>query len=88
MHDEVRRQQLAAGATRRIHCVLKTWGSSSEEILWAALYALAVLVRDGDRPFRPAVTAVARAGFLPLLRSVLSEYQVCASSCCVLIGCL
>ncbi len=45
VHDAIRQQQLAVGATGRIHAALKEWRARNEEVLWAVLFSLAVLVR-------------------------------------------
>lgn len=76
MHDAIRQQQLAVGATGRILASLKHWGAQSEEVLWAVLFSLAVLVRDGAQPFQPAIRAVAAAGIPPLLTNALQAYKV------------
>lgn len=76
VHDAIRQQQLAVGATGRILAALKEWGADNEEVLWAVLFSLAVLVRDGANPFQPAIRAVAAAGIPPLLSSALEFYKV------------
>ena len=75
MHDAIRQQQLAVGATGRILAALRDWGSENEEILWAVLFSLAVLVRDGANPFQPAIRAVAAAGIPPMLTTALDTYK-------------
>ena len=76
VHDAIRQQQLAVGATGRILAALKEWGAENEEVLWAVLFSLAVLVRDGANPFQPAIRAVAAAGIPPLLSCALQSYKV------------
>lgn len=76
MHDAIRQQQLAVGATGRILAALREWGAENEEVLWAVLFSLAVLVRDGADPFQPAIRAVAAAGIPPLLSTALQAYKV------------
>lgn len=79
VHDAIRQQQLAVGATGRILAALKEWGAENEEVLWAVLFSLAVLVRDGANPFQPAIRAVAAAGIPPLLSCALQSYKVFAT---------
>lgn len=76
VHDAIRQQQLAVGATGRILAALTEWSAENEEVLWAVLFSLAVLVRDGANPFQPAIRAVAAAGIPPLLSSALHTYKV------------
>ena len=75
VHDAIRQQQLAVGATGRILASLRDWGCENEEILWAVLFSLAVLVRDGANPFQPAIRAVAAAGIPPMLTTALDTYK-------------
>ena len=75
VHDAIRQQQLAVGATGRILAALRDWGSENEEILWAVLFSLAVLVRDGANPFQPAIRAVAAASIPPMLTTALDKYK-------------
>jgi hypothetical protein len=76
VHDAIRQQQLAVGVIGRILAGLREWGSRNEEVLWAVLFTLAVLVRDGAHPFQPAIRAVAAAGIPPLLTTALQTYKV------------
>ncbi len=82
MHDAIRQQQLAVGATGRILAAVKEWGAENEEVLWAVLFSLAVLVRDGANPFQPAIRAVAAAGIPPLLSCALQTYKVAPTCSC------
>ena len=54
------------------------------QVLWAALFALAVLVREGSAPHSLALRSTAAAGMLPLLQSCMAAYKVWAGipSCC------
>ena len=47
-----------------------------QQVIWAALFALAVLVREGSTPHSPALRAIAAAGMLPILENVLKDYKV------------
>jgi hypothetical protein len=76
VHDAIRSLQLRLGAADAIARALRVHGSGSEEVLWAALFSLAVLVREGSAPNRPAVRAAASAGLLPLLQSCMGHYKV------------
>jgi hypothetical protein len=51
-------------------------GRTSEEVLWAALFALAVLVHEGAPPHGAALRATASARLLPLLRGCMRAYRV------------
>ena len=46
------------------------------QVLWAALFSLAVLVREGTPPHDAALRAAAAAGLLPLLRACMAAYRV------------
>ncbi|CAL5227738.1 g10754 [Coccomyxa viridis] len=74
-HDHIRSMQLQIGVPKAIARALQQWGSSSDEVIWAALFALAVLVREGSTPHSPALRAIAAAGVLPILQTVLSNYK-------------
>lgn len=50
--------------------------SALQQVIWAALFALAVLVREGSTPHSPALRAIAAAGVLPILQTVLGGYKV------------
>lgn len=76
MHDAIRAMQLRMGAAAAIARALQLHGRTSEEVLWAALFALAVLVREGSAPNRPALRSAAVAGILPLLHSCMAQYKV------------
>ena len=75
-HDQIRQQQLALGVTGRIAAALETWGAKHEEILWSILFSLAVLVKDGNEPFQPAIRSVAAAGIPSMLEQALESYKV------------
>ena len=61
-------------------CKATCWLLSSNgmpwQVIWAALFALAVLVREGSTPHSPALRAIAAAGVLPILEAVLKGYKV------------
>jgi hypothetical protein len=73
-HDQIRAKEVAEGAPEAIAAALHRF-ASNEEVLWAALFSLAVLVRDGN-PHPQAARAIVGAGMLPLLRSAMATYQV------------
>ena len=77
MHDAIRQQQLDLNTPGLVAAALDLHGSSQEEVLWAALFSLAVLVKEGSRPFQPATRALLKAGMLQLLEGALLEYKVC-----------
>lgn len=74
--DDIRQRQLSLGVTARLAAALKEWGSRHEEILWSILFSLAVLVRDGDHPYQPAIRSVVAAGIPGSLEEVLEDYKV------------
>lgn len=47
MHDAIRRQQVEAGVPALIATALKSYQGQNEEVLWAALFSLAVLIKEG-----------------------------------------
>ena len=47
-----------------------------QQVIWAALFALAVLVREGSTPHSPALRAIAACGMLPILNACMSDYKV------------
>jgi hypothetical protein len=74
-HDGIRQAQLDQGVARDVARTLSEYGAGSDEVLWAALFALAVLVREGRDPFRPAARAAAAAGTLHILRVAIAKYK-------------
>ena len=81
MHDAIRQQQLDAQAPTLVAAALELHGAAQEEVLWAALFSLAVLVKEGSRPFQPATHALLKANMLQLLEGALHEYKVRSRSC-------
>ena len=79
MHDAIRQQQLDLKTPDLVAAALELHGNSQEEVLWAALFSLAVLVKEGSRPFQPATRALLKAGMLQLLEGALLEYKVSTS---------
>ena len=47
MHDAIRRQQVEAGVPDLIAKALDSYQGQNEEVLWAALFSLAVLIKEG-----------------------------------------
>ena len=64
MHDAVRIRELEASVPRRVVAALRQHGTSNDDVLWAALFVLAVLVRDNSCVFAQATVALVRAGVL------------------------
>jgi hypothetical protein len=62
VHDAVRIRQLETGVPRRVTCALRTHGTDNDDVLWAALFTLAVLVRDDSVVFGRAASALVAAG--------------------------
>lgn len=61
---------------RRESCCVLICVCMPQQVIWAALFALAVLVREGSTPHSPALRAIAAAGMLPILENVLTDYKV------------
>ena len=76
MHDAIRRQQVEAGVPALIASALTSYEGQNEEVLWAALFSLAVLIKEGGEPYMLSTTAAVNAGLLPLLKVALKDYEV------------
>ncbi len=46
VHDSIRQRQLEAGVPRRVAAALRLFTWTNDDILWAALFVLAVMLRD------------------------------------------
>lgn len=64
VHNAVRIRELEAAVPTRVVTALRQHGTSNDDVLWAALFVLAVLVRDNSCVFGRAAGALARAGVL------------------------
>lgn len=60
----MRIRELEAAVPSRVVTALKQHGTSNDDVLWAALFVLAVLVRDNSAVFDRATSALANAGTL------------------------
>lgn len=76
MHDGIRQQQVEAGVPALIASSLKSYQRGQEEVLWAALFSLAVLIREGGQPYTLSMTAAVDSGLLPLLKVALQDHEV------------
>ena len=76
VHDAIRQQQVEAGVPALIAAALKRYEGQHEEVLWAALFSLAVLIREGSNPYILSTEAAVRAGLLPLLQTAVKDYEV------------
>ncbi len=76
VHDAIRQQQLDAGVPALIAAALTKYKGQNEEVLWAALFSLAVLIREGGDPYIASTDASVEAGLLPLLQAALKDYEV------------
>lgn len=76
VHDAIRQQQVEAGVPALIAAALTRYQGQNEEVLWAALFSLAVLIREGGNPYELSTTAAVDAGLLPLLQAALKDYEV------------
>jgi hypothetical protein len=59
VHDAIRQRELEAAAPWRVVRALAAHGGANDDVLWAALFVLAVLVRESSSVFEPAAAAVA-----------------------------
>ncbi|DBA73902.1 TPA: hypothetical protein ACH3X2_009553 [Trebouxia sp. C0005] len=75
VHDAIRQQQLDAGVPALIAAALAKYKGQNEEVLWAALFSLAVLIREGGDPYIASTDASVEAGLLPLLQAALKDYE-------------
>lgn len=62
VHDAVRIRQLETGVPRRVAAALRNHGTGNDDVLWAALFTLAVLVRDDSVVYARAASALVSAG--------------------------
>jgi len=76
VHDTIRQQQVEAGVPALIAAALSRYQGQNEEVLWAALFSLAVLIREGGNPYILSTDAAVEAGLLPLLQAALKDYEV------------
>ena len=83
VHDAIRQQQVEAGVPALIAAALTRYQGQHEEVLWAALFSLAVLIREGSNPYILSTEAAVQAGLLPLLQSAVRDYEV-TSTCWLL----
>jgi hypothetical protein len=83
VHDAVRLRELESGVPTRVVAALRRHGCSDDDVLWAALFLLAVLVRDNSTVFSRAKLALVRAGVLPV-RPVLWMLVALHSVACTL----
>ncbi|KAL0025671.1 hypothetical protein WJX77_003216 [Trebouxia sp. C0004] len=75
VHDAIRQHQLDAGVPALIAAALTKYKGQNEEVLWAALFSLAVLIREGGDPYIASTDASVEAGLLPLLQAALKDYE-------------
>jgi hypothetical protein len=48
VHDAIRQRLLEVDVPRRVKAALLSYGASNDDVLWAALFALAILVRESS----------------------------------------
>jgi hypothetical protein len=78
VHDAIRIRELEAAVPRRVVAALHQHGTSNDDVLWAALFVLAVLVRDNSCVFERAKGALAWAGVMRVSIVLLLVRRVCA----------
>jgi hypothetical protein len=86
VHDAVRIRQLEVGVPRRVTAALRNHGIGNDDVLWAVLFMLAVLVRDDSVVYGRASNALIGAGVFKVRLLVLPAVQhVASSGMCVLL---
>jgi len=81
VHDAVRIRQLEAGVPRRVTAALRQHGTVNDDVLWAALFTLAVLVRDDSAVFNRAASALVAAGVFRVSVVALFVFAAGCSRC-------
>eukprot|EP00877_Chromochloris_zofingiensis_P000217 jgi/Chrzof1/10196/Cz04g32100.t1 len=75
VHDAIRQRELEEHVPKRVVNALAAFGSGNDDVLWAALFVLAVLVKDTSAMYGRATVAVARSGLLAVLDDTVSSYK-------------
>eukprot|EP00879_Flechtneria_rotunda_P004794 GHRR01005066.1.p1 GENE.GHRR01005066.1~~GHRR01005066.1.p1 ORF type:complete len:626 (+),score=240.90 GHRR01005066.1:617-2494(+) len=75
VHDAIRIRELEAAVPRRVAAALRLHAAVSDDVLWAALFVLAVLARDTSCVFSRASSALAWAGVLRVLEAAVEQYK-------------
>mmetsp|Transcript_3337 Transcript_3337/g.7883 ORF Transcript_3337/g.7883 Transcript_3337/m.7883 type:complete len:821 (-) Transcript_3337:193-2655(-) len=75
VHDAIRSRELSSNVQGHIAQAIRAFGGQNDEVLWAALFSLAVLMREGGEPFEPACRAAVRADLLQLISSAIYDYR-------------
>jgi hypothetical protein len=73
VHDAIRIRELEAAVPRRVVAALRQHGTSNDDVLWAALFVLAVLVRDSSCVFERAKGALAWAGVMRVSVALVAD---------------
>ena len=77
MHDAIRRRQAAAGLPVLLTNVLRQHACGNDEALWACLFCLAVLIKDGSGSLRSLVLrGLAAAGVMEALTAAMDSFKV------------
>lgn len=86
VHDAVRIRQLEVGVPWRVTAALRNHGIGNDDVLWAVLFMLAVLVRDDSVVYGRASQALIGAGVFKVRLLVLPSAQHAGSfGMCVLL---
>jgi hypothetical protein len=70
----------ATAFPRLVAAALAGLGTTSEDVLWSALFVLAVVARDSGEQFAAHLRVLAGAGVLPALERALAGYQAGADA--------
>lgn len=79
VHDAIRRRQAAAGLPVLLSHVLRKHARDNDEALWACLFCLAVLIKDGSGSLRSQVLrGLAAAGVAEALTAAMEAFKEAA----------
>ena len=74
VHDAIRQRELEVGVPKRVKFALTTFGSVNDDVLWAALFVLAVLVRDSSTLHERTTRAIAGSNIVEVLKMTVQTY--------------
>jgi hypothetical protein len=74
VHDAIRQRELEVGVPKRVKFALTAFGSINDDVLWAALFVLAVLVRDSSTLHQKTTQAIAASHIVEVLKLTVHAY--------------
>ncbi|GAB4822418.1 hypothetical protein N2152v2_009464 [Parachlorella kessleri] len=75
VHEAIRDLIIRRGAPKAIADALRGLGTLSEDVLWACLFALAVIARESSGSYVDHMVGLAAAGVLPALQAAMAAYR-------------